>query len=154
MESWIKNGGKKSMIRKCLVSVLSFLLLLGTLGFAQDEGIQSIVDYKVNKMKRELNLTDTQSEAIRPVIKDYWVRRQAILQDVAVQGIVDHVAVKGTLKTLKEDEYQKLGRILSADQMKKWINKQNLMATLNPDSMESSVDDEVGLTGSGVNLKF
>ena len=92
------------------------------------------MDYKVNKMKTELNLTDSQADAIRPIIKDYLTKREEVLEEVAGGGIVDHVAVKSTLKALKENEYQKLSKILSEDQMKKWINKENLMAALNPDS--------------------
>ena len=135
--------------------ILGFLFfIMGSLVFAQDADVQSAVDYKVNKMKTELNLTYRQAEAIRPIIKDYLIRRQAILQEVAGEGIVDHVAVKGTLKALKEKEYQKLSQVLNEDQMKKWINKENLMAALNPDSMESAVDEGAGLTGTGVNFKF
>ena len=142
------------MIRQRLTCVLFLYLALSAFVFAQDEDLQSAVDYKVNKMKTELNLTYRQAEAIRPIIKDYLIRRQAILQEVAGEGIVDHVAVKGTLKALKEKEYQKLSRILNEDQMKKWINKENLMAALNPDSTESTVDDGPGLTADGANFKF
>ena len=77
---------------------------------------------------------------------------QEVLQETAGQGIVDHVAVKSTLKGLKEDEYQKLSKVLSEDQMKKWINKENLMASLNPDSGESTVDE--GPSSNGKRGKF
>ena len=137
-----------------LACVLFLFLVLSTSVFAQDEDMQSTVDYKVNKMKKELNLTDSQADAIKPIIKDYLIKREAFLQEVAGQGIVDHVAVKGTLKGLKENEYQKLSKILSEDQMKKWINKENLMAALNPDSVESTVDDGPSLTANGANFKF
>ena len=139
------------MIRAC---ILFLILLLSTSVFAQNDDVQSAVDYKVNKMKIGLKLTDSQALAIKPIIKDYLTKREALLQEVAGQGIVDHVAVKGTLKGLKEDEYQKLSRILSEDQMKKWINKENLRASLNPDSVESTVDDGPTLTAGGANFKF
>ncbi|MBF0571415.1 MAG: hypothetical protein HQL12_06035 [Candidatus Omnitrophica bacterium] len=122
--------------------------------FAQDEDVWSTVDYKINKMKTELRLTDSQASGIRPIIKDYLVKHEAVLHEVAGQGIVDHVAVKSTLKGLKENEYEKLSKILSEDQMKKWINKENLMASLNPDGAESTVDDEPSLTANGANFKF
>ena len=142
------------MIRKCLACVLFLSLALSAFVFAQDEDVMSAVNYKVNKLKIELNLTDSQADAIRPIIKDYQIKRKTVLDEVAGEGIVDHVAVKGTLKGLKEDEYQKLSKILSEDQMKKLINKENLMAVLNPDSFESSIDDGAGLTATGANLKF
>jgi len=122
--------------------------------FAQDADIQSSVDYKANKMQRELNLTDSQAALIRPIIKDYMTKRQAILDEVAGEGVVDHVEVKSTLKALKEKEYQQLSKILSEDQMQKLINKENLMAALNPDSIESTVDEGTSLTPNGANFKF
>ena len=142
------------MIRKCLVCVMFLFLALSVSIFAQNEDLRSNVDYKVNKMKKVLDLTENQADAIRPIVKDYLTKRQAVLEEIAGQGIVDHVGVKGTLKGLKEVEYQELSKILSEDQMKKWINKENLMAVLNPDSSESTVDDGPSLTASGANLKF
>jgi len=141
-------------MQKCLVGGLFLFLFLSTFVFAQDGDLQSTVDYKANKMKTELHLTDTQALAIGPVIKDYLTKRAAILQEVSGEGIVDHVSVKETLKALKENEYQKLSKVLTEDQMKKWINKENLMATLNPDSLESSVDDGPTLGADGANFKF
>ena len=108
------------MIRAC---ILFLFLVLSTSIFAQDVDVRSAVDYRANKMKKELNLTDSQAVAIKPIIKDYLVKREAFLQEAAGQGIIDHVAVKGTLKGLKEDEYQKLSRILSEDQMKKMLSQ-------------------------------
>lgn len=142
------------MIRRCVVSALFLLLVLSASGYAQDEDYQSSVDYKVDKMKKELNLTDSQADAVAPVIKDYLIKRDTVLQETAGQGIVDHTSVKNTLKALKELEYQKLSKILSEEQMKKWIDKENLMATLNPDGVESAVDDGTTLTPEGANFKF
>lgn len=142
------------MIRILWVLVLCIGLVLKTCVYAQNEDIQSAVDYKINKMKVELNLTESQAMAIRPIIKDYLIKHESILQDTAGQGIVDHVAVKGTLKGLKQDEYQQLSKILNEDQMKKLINKENIMASLNPDSIESAVDDGASITPEGANFKF
>jgi hypothetical protein len=142
------------MIHRCLACVLFLFFALSAFAFAQEGDEQSAVDYKVHKMKTELKLTDGQAQAIRPIVKDYLIKRKAVLEGIAGQGIIDHVAVKGTLKGLKENEYQKLGKILNEDQMKKWVNKENLMATLNPDNGESTVDDGTSLTASGANFKF
>ena len=142
------------MIHKCLACVLFLFFALSAFVFAQEGDERSAVDYKVHKMKTELKLTDSQADAIRPVIKDYLIKRRAILEEISGQGIIDHVTVKGTLKGLRENEYQKLSKILSEDQMKKWVNKENLMAALNPDNTESMVDDGTSLTASGANFKF
>jgi hypothetical protein len=141
-------------MRKFLTFVLFLFFVLSAAAFAQDEDFQSTVEYRVDKMKTELNLTYSQADLIKPIIKDYLIKRAAILQDVAGEGIVDHTEVKSTLKTLKENEYRQLGKILSEDQMKKWVNKENMMAALNPDGTESTVDDSTGLTAEGANFKF
>lgn len=142
------------MIRKSLAFVLFLSLAVSNVVFAQDEGLQSTVDYKVNKMKKELKLTDSQADAIDPIVKEYMSKRQAFIDEVAGQGVVDHVAIKSTFRALKENEYQKLGKVLSKDQMQGWIEKENLMASLNPDGMESTVEDGPSLNGNGVDLKF
>ncbi len=143
------------MVRIHLTYVLFLFLALGAVSsFAQDEDVSPRVDYKVNKMKTALNLTDAQVNAIKPIIKEYLVKSEAVLQGSAEAGIMDHVSVKSTLKELKDSEYQKLGKILNEDQMKKWIDKENLMASLNPDGGENTVDEGPSLTASGANFKF
>jgi len=142
------------MVRKYLVCFMMLFFLTSAAVFAQDEDLRSNVDYKANKMQKALKLTDTQAEDIRPIIKDYLIKREAVLQETAGQGILDHVAIKSTLKGLKENEYQKLSKILSEDQMKQWINKENQMAILNPDSTESTIDDGPTLGADGANFKF
>ena len=143
------------MIRQCLAGVLFILFLGSSFALAQVEDLQSSIDYKTNKMKNELNLTFAQADAIRPIIKDYMVKRGALLEQVGGEGILDHVSVKATLKALKEKEYEKLSKVLSQDQMKEWINKENIMATLNPDSVDSSAgDDGPTLGANGANFKF
>ena len=141
------------MIRESLVCMF-FLVVLSLSVFGQDEDLQSTVDYKVNKMKTELKLTYDQANAIKPILKDYMIKHSSLLKDVAGQGIVDHVSVKGSLKALKDSEYQQLSKILSEDQMKKWINKENLRATFNPEGGESSFDDGPTVGMNGANLKF
>ena len=148
-QQWVKNGSKWFIPKVLLV-----FLLLNTFGFAQDEKYQPNVDYKVDKMKTELNLSESQAIAIKPIIKDYLIKRRVILEEVEGQGIVDHVAVKGSLKALKEDERRKLGKILSEDQMNKWINKENLRAALNPDGEESTVNDDPEMNMNGADFKF
>ena len=50
------------MIHKCLACLLFLFLVLSAAVFAQgDEDLRSNVDYKINKMKTVLNLTDSQA---------------------------------------------------------------------------------------------
>ena len=46
------------MIQRYLAVGLSMFVLMSSVVFAQDEDIQSMVDYKVQKMQKELALTD------------------------------------------------------------------------------------------------
>ncbi len=142
------------MVQKCFFSLLILTLSLSTMLCAEEVDVQSNVSYKVNKMQKVLNLTDSQVDAITPIVKDYLAKRMDILQQVQGQGIIDHVAVKTTLKGLKDDEYNKLSKILSPDQMKKWIDKENLLAVFNPDTAESVNDDGPTLSANGANFKF
>ncbi len=142
------------MFRKHLICFLISFFVGGALVLAQEDDLQSSVDYKVNKMQKVLALTDSQAIAIKPIIKNYVSKRMAFMQETQGQGIVDHVAVKATLKQLRDNEYQQLGKVLSQDQLKKWINKETLTAALNPDSGQALVDDGPVLTTEGANFKF
>jgi hypothetical protein len=134
---------------------LCLFLLFPAFLCAQGQGLESAADYKINKMKKALQLTESQQVAIRPILKDYMAKRAAFLKETAGQGIVDHRSVKATLKELKDTEYQKLGEILSKDQLQKWIDKENVTAALNPDGGEIIAEDEgATLTPEGANFKF
>ena len=52
------------MIRERLACVLFLFLVLSASIFAQDVNVRSAVDYKANKMKKELNLDENQAVAI------------------------------------------------------------------------------------------
>ncbi|MBF0511264.1 MAG: hypothetical protein HQL13_02945 [Candidatus Omnitrophica bacterium] len=143
------------MTRKCVVFIFFLLFAFSFSAFAQDEDLKSALDYKVQKMQKELQLTDSQVTAIRPVVQDYLMQHDALMRDTAGQGIVDHVSVKSALKALREKEYQGLGKILSPEQLKKLINKDRLAAIMNPDNPESFIDDGgPGITAGGASLKF
>ncbi len=122
--------------------------------FGQDEGLRFALDYKINKMKKELHLTEDQADAVRPIIKDYMVKRQELLAQTNGQSLVDHDAFKSALKGLKDVERQALSKILSEEQMKTLINKETLMAALNPDSLDTSYDEGTTLTPNGADFKF
>jgi len=71
------------MIRKGGVVVFFLFFVLNISLWAQEDDLRSTVDYKVDKMRTELKLTFSQAEAIRPIIKDYLIKRSAVLQEVA-----------------------------------------------------------------------
>jgi len=142
------------MITKITTSIWMIFVLMTASVFAQDEDMQTIVNERVTKMQTYLSLTDAQAMAIRPIVKEYMTSRIALLQETEGQGIVDHVAIKATMSEFKKKEYDKLSKILTKDQLEKWINKENLMSVLNPDSAESQIDDGTTLTPEGASFKF
>jgi len=145
---------RRCMFYKILAVVLFLGVILNGHGFAQEGDIDAAVDYKVNKMQKYLKLSDAQVHDVRPIIKDYASKRHALLEELQTQGIVDHQAAKSSLKALRDIEHQQLSKILSEDQLKKWIDKENVMAALNPDGGESMVDDGPTLNPEGASFKF
>ncbi len=140
------------MNNKVVGYVLAVLFGFSLSAFAQDQ--QQSADDMTAKMATELNLTESQRDAVKPIIKEYVTKREKILEEVQGQGIVDHAAVRSAMRALKQDEYQSLSKVLSADQMERWIQKENLRAALNPGDMESQVEGDTTLTPSGANFKF
>jgi hypothetical protein len=143
---------EKTMNGRPLGCFLAVFLGLSIFVYAQDS--QSMVNDRIAKMTRELNLTDAQAMAIKPVIKEYIAQRDAVLQETQGQVIIDRAALKNTMRTLKEFESQSLRKILSEDQMKRWTQKENLRAAFNKGGTESQVKDDVSLTPEGANFKF
>ena len=140
------------MNHKIQGSVLAVFLVLSMPIYAQAQ--EQGVNDRVNRMTKELNLTQAQADTIKPIIKDYMSKREAVLQEAEGAAIVDHAKVKGVMMSLKQIEYQKLGQVLSKDQMQRWIQKENLRAALNRGGTESQVEDDTSLTANGASFKF
>lgn len=120
--------------RCCLFLAVLCVLVLPTHSQAE---IQSLDDI-VTKMKTELKLTQRQSDAVKPIIQEYRSGRKQLIQNFRKQGLTDKDALKNQIGQLKSVEKQKLGQILTQDQMNKWIEKENFNAMLNPDSVDDS----------------
>ena len=65
------------MIQKWITLFLFVFFVIKTPVFAQDEDFHPNMDYKINKMKKELNLTESQADAMRPIVKDYLISVQS-----------------------------------------------------------------------------
>ena len=115
---------------------LAVFFVLSFSSFAKAD--PSSVDDIVAKMKTELNLTQQQIDAIKPIIREYVTARKQLIKSFRQQGLMDKDAVKSQMDQLKSVERQKLGQILGQDQMNKWIEKENFNAMLNPDSVDDS----------------
>lgn len=83
---------------KYKVMVLSAIVVLFLTGFAcANEHFN--VDDKVNRMKTELNLTDDQARAVKPILEDY----------------------KNTMELAEKEKKGRLASVLTDDQMKKMM---------------------------------
>ena len=140
------------MNNKMMGYVLAVFLSIGASVYAQD--LQLSVNDRVARMARELNLTDAQAAAVKPIIKEYMTKCEAVLQEAQAEAIIDRAALKSAIESLKRDQYQKLGKILSEDQLKKWVQKEHLRAALNKEDMGGQFEDGPTLTAEGASLKF
>jgi len=117
----------KAIIRYLLV-VLFFLSISA---YAQDEE-QPTGDILAT-MKTELNLTQSQADAVKPIIEEYTVKRHQIRENLEEQGVTDKNIILSRMEQIREEESQKLSQILAPDQMKRWNSKQTLSDFLNKD---------------------
>ncbi len=138
-------------IRGC---VLAALVVWCPLVYAQAQEKTASVDDRVAQMATELNLTDAQAGAIKPIIVEYITKREKILQEAEGQLVFDHAAFKSTMMALKQIEYQKLGKILSEDQMRRLKQKEDLRAALNKDDAGSQGGEDISFTPDGAAIKF
>ena len=111
--------------------LLVILLSLGTFVYAQDE--QPAIDDILASMKAELDLTQAQADAVKPIIEEYTAKRYQARESLKEQGVTDKNTILSRMEQLREEEGQKLIHVLTPDQMKQWNNKQKLSNFLNRD---------------------
>jgi len=89
-------------------------------------------------MKRELDLTQEQIDAVRLIVEEDMVKREDLRQSVQNQAaITDRSIIQSKIRQLDEDEGQKLSQVLTKDQMNKWEQKQNLKNAFNQDQVDN-----------------
>lgn len=91
------------------------------------------VDERLAAMKTELNLTQAQADAVKPIIEEYTAKRQQVRDDTKGQVSIDKNAILNRMEQLREEENRKLNQVLTPDQMKQWNNKQKTSDFLNRD---------------------
>jgi len=93
-------------------------------GNASDEIILKSTNAMMLQITENMKLTQDQVRAIEPVIKDTIIRTRD-LQLSLEKGTIDGKTMYSQREELTRQENQRLGRILTADQMKVWMNIQN-----------------------------
>ena len=111
--------------------LLVVLFFLSISAYAQDED-QPTGDI-LARMKTELNLTQAQANAVKPIIKEYAAKRHQIRESLEEQGVTDKNIIFSHMEQIREEESRKLSQILTPDQMKRWNSKQTLSDFLNKD---------------------
>jgi len=123
-----------SLRRCCLCLTIFYIFILPT---QLQAGTLSLDDI-ITKMKMELKLTQQQSDAVRPIVKQFLTARKQLIQSYRQQFLTDKDAIKSQMDQLKTVERQKLALVLSLDQMSKWLERENFNAMLNPEDVDGT----------------
>ena len=94
---------------------------------------QLSTDEIIAKMKTQVNLTQQQVDALKPIIENNIIRRQQLMQDLKKEGVTDKSIIQNTMEQLEKDKNQKIAQVLTKDQMDKWVSYQNYQKMLNQD---------------------
>ena len=124
------------MKSKTIKYVLAILFCLTGSVYAQD---QTSVSDIIAKMGKELNLTQQQVDAVKPIIREDIAKREELRQSIQDQTMIaDRDIIRGKIEQLDKDVDQKLSQILTHDQMNKWVQKQKLRNAFNRDQMDNT----------------
>ena len=134
--------------------ILAACLFWGAAAHAEDQKLR--VDDVVMQMVKELDLTDEQGKAVKPIIKESMTERRDFLESLQQEAVISKETIKNTMLRIRREENEQLSKILSEEQMKKRIAKQRLKDSLNPDQMSytPSSEEAVIMTPQGGALQF
>lgn len=132
--------------------VLSGLFLPIALVFAQEK---QHVDDIVAKMKTRSSLTQEQVVAVRPIIEEYIDKCQHLMQSSGQFFINNRrKAIQSQINQLREEESEKLSKILTSEQMRKWIQGENVKSFLNQDENDNPDRAPDGKNNFGLGNNF
>ena len=100
-------------------------------------------DEIIAKMKTQVNLTQQQADALKPIIENNIIQRQQLMQDLKKEGVTDKSIIQNTMEQLEKDKSQKMAQVLTKDQMDKWTSYQNYQKMLNQDRANDT-QDQIG----------
>ena len=75
-------------------------------------------DDMVQKMKTDLNLTQQQADAIKPIIEQNMAKQKELIETLKQRG-ADKDTIRSQMEQLNQGRDQQLSKILSQDQMNK-----------------------------------
>ena len=137
---------------KVTAGVLVTFFVLAASAYAQERQL-SVNDVAV-RMQKEVNLTDEQADAVKPIIKESMLKRRVFFDSMEGQASFNQANVRIAMRKFKEQENQQLSKVLSEEQMKKLIAKQNLMESLNKDQIDYSETLGTGMASGPGAMQF
>lgn len=94
-------------------------------------------DRIVGLMQQKLELTPEEVAAVTPIVADFQTKRQQIKS-----GVADKKSMRKQMKQLKDEEEEKLSKVLPEEKMKKWQGMQdNLRDKLKERHKEKAGDE-------------
>jgi Spy/CpxP family protein refolding chaperone len=96
--------------------ILIMAMMMSTLVFAQHKGPVTQGEGRVEKMKTELSLNDTQYEAIKAINAKYQAKH-ALLRKDSIQSPEQRLAAT---RSLKADQNNEISALLTPEQQTKW----------------------------------
>jgi flagellar motor protein MotB len=140
------------MRNRIIWHILVILFFLIVYAYAQET---ASVNEIVAEMKKELNLTQEQADAVKPIIEENMAKREELRQRVQDEVMLtDRATIQRKIRELERDENQKLAQILTKEQMNKWIQKQSLRNVFNQDQMNNTRWTSQDERGGGLGMIF
>lgn len=130
-------------MRQMLLSIILFLTSSAVALAAEGRVFQALIE----RMQAELSLSDEQTQQIIPIVRKNVLQRQAYLDSLQGEAITNNRDFKRVSRKLKKEMNQELEAVLTAAQMQRLIEKQNIRESLNKDL----VDFSEGLSGESFN---
>jgi periplasmic protein CpxP/Spy len=103
--------------------VLGGLVACSNLAVAQDAGTNAAkkgkrptIEQQMERLDKELKLTDEQKPKVKAVMEEFGKKRQELFSDTSA----DRSAQREKMRTLTEEQNKKMKEILTADQFKKY----------------------------------
>ena len=124
-----------------MIKKLSFLVLVFCLGWTvgvRAEEPDPSLENAVARMQAELHLTDAQALEVKLVFEEAMGKFEDFQATQEGQLVIDHENAKRAVQKIKDEEKEKLSKILSADQMKDWARRQRIRENLNKDKVDFS----------------
>ncbi len=85
-----------------------------------EDGREKLLDLVVANLGAKLTLTDSQAEAVRPILSEQLTEMAKLQGEYAGQGLRAMRKMRRDAKRIRENQDRKMARVLSSEQMKQY----------------------------------